>query len=324
MKVLLATIVVALFAIQMSAASSTPVFVQHIGAVLTPTLTWEQQNVQEPSVAFNPSTHTFQMWYTGADEAKCMVGYATSQDGITWTKPLDHPVLGWGNGGVAHNACHSDVQRLNGRYYAWFSIDTSDYSFTDAKNGDLFEATSPDGITWTPTGKAVIHADKSGWNTFTANSFVVRTDGHWLMYWESFGQGQWRMSTATSTDLLHWNAQDTPSIAGVGFGGTAGGPWITHTAAGWTMYFHAPPPVQVPGHDLYSQIYEATSTDLKHWTTNPVPLVTQEQPSWQVDQIADPSAVVVNGVTYLYFDGLDNSWPIKASIGVAILNPEAQ
>lgn len=290
---------------------------QHVGPVLVADQVWEQTNVQEPSVVYNASSHTFQMWYTGADEGKCMIGYATSTDGLTWTKPVDHPVIGWGYGGVPMNACHSNIQKLGGTYYAWFSIDSAYYN--PAKNGNLYAATSPDGINWKPLPKPAIRAGKTGWNTFIANSFVLRDHGRWVMFWESFGQGLWRLSTATSSDLIHWKPAAKPALVGLGFGDTFGGPSIIRDGNHWTMYLHAWDPAHQPVPPMFSLIYQATSTDLTHWATTATPLVVQQQPDWQVDQIADPSVVTVDGHRMMFFDGLNNAWPIRSSIGVAVL-----
>jgi hypothetical protein len=256
------------------------------------------------------------MWYTGANEGRCMVGYATSTDGVTWTKPFDHPVIGWGYGGVAKNACHSNVQRLAGRYYAWFSIDSPAYG---TKDGNLYGAISADGIDWMPLPKPTIRANKTGWNTFIANTYVVRDHGRWVMFWESFGQGLWRMSTATSADLIRWKPTVRPALTGLGFGDTFGGPSIVRDGTHWTMYLHAWDPAHQPVPPMFSLIYEATSKDLVRWKTLAVPLATREQPDWQVDQIADPSVVTVGGRRLMFFDGLDNAWPIRSSIGLAVL-----
>jgi predicted GH43/DUF377 family glycosyl hydrolase len=210
------------------------------------------------------------------------------------------------------------VQRLNGRYYAWFSIDAPAYG---VHNGNLYEAVSSDGINWTPIATPALRARKAGWNTRIANSFVVHTGKRWLMFWESFGQGLWRVSTATSRDLIHWTPSSTGPLSGIGFGDVFGGPWIVRKPqGGWIMYFHAYDPKRPSTPHMYSLIYEASSPDLIHWLTDPTPLVSREQPSWQVDQIADPSVVNVDGKRYMYFDGLNNAWPIRSSIGLAILN----
>lgn len=306
-----AALILALWLTSTAADAAEPrAWTQHLGPVLTATQPWEQQEVQEPSVVY--AGGRYRMWYTGANEARCMIGYAESTDGLTWTKPLDHPVIGWGWGGVAGNACHSNVQRLNGRYYAWFSIEDSVRGVT---NGNLYGASSSDGINWQPLPKVAIRA--GGWAKILANSFVVRDHGHWTMLWEAYGNGLWKMGSATSSDLVNWKVDR--HVISAGFGTTFGGPWILPAKGGWTMYYHAAPP-GVRDAPPFSVIYQATSTgNLTKWRTAPSPLVVLEQPDWQYDQVADPTVVTANGRTLMFFDGLDNRFPIRASIGVAEL-----
>lgn len=41
----------------------------------------------------------YQMWYSGRDTANWRIGYATSTDGINWTKYINNPVLDVGGSG---------------------------------------------------------------------------------------------------------------------------------------------------------------------------------------------------------------------------------
>ncbi len=56
---------------------------------------WESQRVECPDVFFDGSV--YHMWYTGGNTTSWWnwkgIGYATSADGITWTKYESNPVL---------------------------------------------------------------------------------------------------------------------------------------------------------------------------------------------------------------------------------------
>ena len=52
---------------------------------------WDQFWVAGPSVVFDGTT--YRMWYTGCDTLNARIGYATSNDGIHWTKFENNPVL---------------------------------------------------------------------------------------------------------------------------------------------------------------------------------------------------------------------------------------
>ncbi|MBC8232067.1 hypothetical protein H8E77_21175 [bacterium] len=47
---------------------------------------WDDTGVIRPNVIFNNGV--YQMWYAGHDGTNWRIGYATSDDGITWTKHL--------------------------------------------------------------------------------------------------------------------------------------------------------------------------------------------------------------------------------------------
>lgn len=311
-RTVVAAVVAALTVVPTAAAQ----WVQHPGPVITPTLPWEHQYTQEPSVIYENGR--FRLWYTAGGETRCMVGYAESPDGVTWSKHPT-PVLGWGHGGVRLNACHSNVQKLNGVYWMWFVQHSPVFGFHD---GNIYAARSLDGVYWTPLPRAAIRM--GGWAKWGANTFVVRDGKRWRMFWEAYGhvpdgRALWRLSTATSSDLIRWKVDRKQPLTGIGFGDTFGGPFITRTGRSWTMFFHAPPPVPTGVSPWYSQVYRATSLDLRRWRTSPVPVLVREQPSWQVDQIADATIATVNGRRVMFFSGLDNRWPIRASIGMAEL-----
>lgn len=87
---------------------------------------------------------TYRMWYEGFDGSTWRILYATSSDGISWTK--QGVALNPGGGGALDElGCRNPVViDRNGTYELWYQgRSTSD------PNYHVMRATSPDGLTWT-------------------------------------------------------------------------------------------------------------------------------------------------------------------------------
>ena len=125
---------------------------------------WETQ-IAWNSVWRDPKTGKYQLWYqawnvTARERAKtCVVAYAESDDGITFTKPqLDRHAFNdvaktnivlIGIGGHSYRYCNSVLvephERDPARRYKMAHFDWG-------KNPGLFVAFSPDGVSWTKHG----------------------------------------------------------------------------------------------------------------------------------------------------------------------------
>lgn len=288
-------------------ALTATLFMQHPGPVLTPTQPWEDQAVAEPTVLYEKGV--YRMWYTGGYSGHNALGYATSRDGITWSKYAGNPVLGEGGSGLPGNAAHFSVMRHGKILYAFFNADDTSYG----RNDDLYVATSTDGKHWVPYAEPVL--GNADWHNDNCNTFVWADGKGWHMLVESMNRqtGFWMTGLANGATPFHFTAEATPLMS-LQLSGTGmfGGPWLERTANGWKIYYHA----STTGQNFPTDVYEADSTDLHTWTPNVIPLVRREQP-WEYDQVADPS--LANGL--LFFDGLDNTDLVrfKSSIGVATL-----
>ncbi len=112
------------------------------GAVLNVTSeAWDSQHVGLPTIIWDGDV--FKMWYAGSDGQIWRIGYATSTDGMTWTKSEGGPVLdvspaGWNS--VSITAPHVDMQ--GGDY-------VMTYAGFDGQTWQLGRAVSRDGLTWT-------------------------------------------------------------------------------------------------------------------------------------------------------------------------------
>lgn len=112
--------------------------------VLTPTPgAWDSSAVFSPMVI--RENGEYKMWYAGGkNDFHNRIGYATSPDGVNWTKYSGNPILIpdalWEGDAVGN---HSVVHTLNG-YQMWYLGGINDAVTT----GAIGYATSTDGISW--------------------------------------------------------------------------------------------------------------------------------------------------------------------------------
>jgi len=118
---------------------------------------WEypksEGRVEGPNVIYDGSK--FHMWYIGGNHSAWKVGYATSDDGVTWLKNENNPVLKTGTAGSWDDEWVGFVSVLwdseSSIYKMWYS-GSGDYLFNHKPwdlTGQIGYATSADGFTWT-------------------------------------------------------------------------------------------------------------------------------------------------------------------------------
>ncbi|WP_328647999.1 hypothetical protein OHS58_09915 [Amycolatopsis sp. NBC_00348] len=121
------------------------------GTVMTQTLSWETSLLQDPCLVYNQGGGPrFKMWYGSL----YYVGYATSEDGVTWTKTPD-PVLSRSIDTDHNNLNQPSVVYLDGTWHmTYFGIDAAGkgrvhYATASApagpwtKHGVILESTMP-------------------------------------------------------------------------------------------------------------------------------------------------------------------------------------
>jgi predicted GH43/DUF377 family glycosyl hydrolase len=140
---------------------------------------WED-DVNRPVIVKHGGT--YRMWYTGQARGKSWIGYATSQDGKTWDRAGNRPVLSpdqaWERVAVmCPHVLYDADQRL---YRMWYS------------GGEQYEpnaigyATSPDGVKWVKHASNPIFSPdlKKAWerDRVTACQVVRQGDGYVMFY----------------------------------------------------------------------------------------------------------------------------------------------
>lgn len=141
----------------------------------------------------------YHLWYSGYNPAQSDVihlGYATSPDGITWTRHPDNPIYAedWVEDVF--------VLKKDGTYYM----------FAEGRNDRAHLLTSSDRIHWEE--QWTLDMRKANGEPLSPGPFGTPTvfieDGTWYLFYERDDEAIW---LATSTDLKVWtNVQDEPVL----------------------------------------------------------------------------------------------------------------
>lgn len=192
--------------------------------VFTPTGadTFDRDGVMEPFVLQEGST--WKMWYTGqrgagataGPNATNEIGYATSTDGLTWTRQNGgNPVVANGGGGSADEYWAAKAWVLpnaaGGGFVMWYTGLGASGTWPS-----VLRATSADGVTWTKTGVVLTSPGE-----FLLYPCVLREpDGTLTMYLQrGTGSTGYETYRYASSDGVSW------SEAGLEFSRTASGTW---------------------------------------------------------------------------------------------------
>ena len=133
------------------------------------------------------------MWYTALSEsAGTSIAYATSADGIQWTKYEGNPVLS------QKGAYYPAVLNIEDTYMMWYSLPNT----ADDKHVAIFLATSTDGIQWTPhpDNPVLLRGQAGDWDSESVLEPSVYFDGRVFHMWftGSAGPFQEKIGYATS------------------------------------------------------------------------------------------------------------------------------
>ena len=269
--------------------------------LLAAVLPWEETAMQEPFVMLEDGV--WKLWFTGGWTHPGM-GYATSPDGITWSKHAGNPVYGQGGSGYANTSDAHHIVKVGSTYWLFTSGGTTTSNpFTTYRI-----ATSSDGIAWTTQVSSIsLPSGKTLWG----NRVVWLEGATWHMLQEA-GPSRWEIYHYTSSDGLTWSIQNSGNplttlqqhASGMYGGPTMaqqGGLTIPKRNGLYEIWYHA---AAVSGNNP-TNIYRATSPDLVTWTSGDALIATGSGD--ELDQIADPCVVVVGSVAYLYYDAVINT-----------------
>lgn len=163
----------------------------------TDTTTWDR-HIRERGYIL-PEDGIYKMWYTGysgGDDDPKSLGYATSGDGIHWTR--------YGNNPIFSQKWTEDVfvMKNEGTYYM----------YAEGKNDVAHLLSSADGINWEEQGDLIIRRQNGDTIPGPYGTPTVWVEnGKWYLFYEINDQAIW---LATSNDHRTWtNLQDDPVIS---------------------------------------------------------------------------------------------------------------
>ncbi len=138
---------------------------------------WDEMEADGPTVIKDGAL--FKMWYHGcnADYTICSIGYATSNDGVNWTKYAGNPVLEstpgeWDEAGLGWPRVVKD----GATYRMWYH-----------SNSQIGYATSADGLAWAKYAANPVLAES--WDGEEVGVSTLFLDGGTLRMWASGGSG---------------------------------------------------------------------------------------------------------------------------------------
>ena len=198
---------------------------------------------------------TYHLWYTGYNDGRSpdrLLGHATSQDGLRWTRDQSNPIF---KGSWTEDVF---ILKRGGEYIM----------FAEGKNDIAHQLVSTDRLHWTDLGSLDIRkADGTPigpgpYGTPTA----LEENGTWFLFYERGDQGVW---LAASKDRKVWtNVQDTPVLS------MGPEPYDRYAVAmnqiikrGGTYYAFYHANAAMPWKDWTSNL--ARSRDLVHWEKYP-------------------------------------------------------
>ncbi len=219
----------------------------------TDTNTWDKKIRERGYILFEDDL--YKMWYTGYrdnNEAKSL-GYATSKDGINWTRYAENPIFNkkWTEDMI--------VIKADGKYYM----------YAEGENDIAHLLISDDGINWQEQGDLEIRNTKGEiipgpYGTPT----VWNEHGKWYLFYERNDEAIW---LATSEDHKTWtNVQDDPVIKPgpekYDAGAVAANQVVKYKGR-YYIYYHASSQPMESSVEWTSNV--AMSTDLIHWVKYP-------------------------------------------------------
>ena len=151
--------------------------------VLSADQPWEKVAVMCPHVIWDEEMKVFRMWYSGGEQYEPnAIGYATSPDGLRWTKHAGNPVFGPGKDKVFDQSRVAGCQVVHhGGWYYMFYI-----GYRDIDHAQIGIARSRDGLTaWDRhPDNPIIRPGQDSWDHDACyKPFAIFDGKRWLLWY---------------------------------------------------------------------------------------------------------------------------------------------
>jgi predicted GH43/DUF377 family glycosyl hydrolase len=265
---------------------------------------WDGLGVRHPMVLV--ADGTYKMWYAGVDMyGTRRIGYATSSDGLNWTRPVADPVLDVGAEGEWDSlSLEFPVVVAEGpdSYKMWYAGEGPD-------GWRIGHATSENGIDWTKhPGNPVVDVGEEDWNNRAVSGpSILYEGGVYKMWLNAVGEADagWTpyIAYATSADGVDW-AWDAGNPL---FSRDPGHPWesgwvwrpsVLHESSDYEMWYSAFGEGQ--GRTGY-----ATSPDEVTWTKyngGLEPVLSGTEGEWDEGRAFNAFAIYASSTYTMWYD----------------------
>lgn len=297
--------------------------------------TWDDGYILGHSVI--KSGNSFRMWYAGGHSLESpggAIGYATSTDGIHWTRYYDNPVFegkpgAWDEAGVGVPIVIQDGNTLRMWYLA---------GGAGPDGGKFGYATSQDGIHWARHLSPVFESVPGTWyRDALLPGAVIKEKGIFKM-WFSGSIGSLAQSTpttensigyATSPDGISWTVFDNPATTTAPY--DLSDPVVKHGAPGEWDVTSALSPSAIKTHCGYEMWYAgenfstgqqnlgyAFSPDGINWVKHPANPVILTDP-WNISLVF-PSVILHGNNYHMWYGGFTfDGVSVGGAIGYATM-----
>lgn len=278
---------------------------------------WDNDHVTAGFV--QKESNLYEMWYTGNDnDFSSRIGYATSFDGINWTRSPLNPVVDKGKAGTwDRSAIHSpsiirDVHQLKMWYSGWDGSNHRIGYATAAYDSRFIKEPSNPILDLGPAGS---------WDDERAyGAFIRFENGKYRMWYSGYDGSLFRIGYAESTDGLEWKKYNDNPIMDVRPGtydedGVIA-PYILFENGEYHMWYTG----GFPGLGN-TQIGYANSSDGYNWTRPfDIPVLDGTGGgSWDDGDVAGACVINDSGVYKMWYGG--EEWPVGTwRIGYAVSN----
>jgi predicted GH43/DUF377 family glycosyl hydrolase len=249
---------------------------------------------------------TYHMWYSGVDfSGEGRTGYATSPDGVSWTKYPGNPVLDLGPPGSWDDfRAYVPSVVYNGTKYFMM------YSGNDGSNYRIGYAISTDKINWTksPANPTLDLGPGGSWDDSNVGTpFVLYNGTTYKMWYSGFDGTNNRVGYATIPEIDNWEKYTGNPVLDLGPGGSwedehVRSPSVLFDGSVYHMWYCG-------YHNFEWRIGYANSTDGTNWNKYPSNPVLDLGPggSWEDKQVLQPVVLFDGSIYHMWYSGDDGT-----------------